>query len=89
MPYSYRPITNLYSGTAIFILMRIAIVAEPFVPIPPKRYGGIERVIANEIKGLQELGHEVTLLAPGDSKVECELIPICKKHIRIGKSEKE
>lgn len=68
--------------------MRIAIVAEPFVPIPPKKYGGIERVIDKQIKGLQELGHEVLLLAPGDSKVDCELIPICQKHISIGKSDK-
>ena len=59
--------------------MKIAILASPFLPIPPTRYGGTERVIYFLIKGLMELGHEVTLFASGDSKVECELIPICEE----------
>lgn len=59
--------------------MKIAILASPFLPIPPTKYGGTERVIYFLIKGLMELGHEVTLFASGDSKVECELIPICEK----------
>ena len=69
--------------------MRIAIAAEPFLPIPPKKYGGVERVIYYLIKGLQENGHEVILLAPGDSEVDCELIPICDKHSFFGKDKKE
>ena len=56
--------------------MKVAIVASPFYPIPPIRYGGAERVIYNLIKGLRELGHEPILLASGDSKVDCELVPI-------------
>ena len=59
--------------------MRIAIVAPPYIPIPPDMYGGIERVIQYLIKGLIELGHEPILLASGDSKVDCELIPIIDK----------
>lgn len=54
--------------------MRIAIVADPYVPIPPKKYGGTEQVIISQIKGLMELGHEPILFGPGDSKVPCELI---------------
>jgi glycosyltransferase involved in cell wall biosynthesis len=69
--------------------MKIAIAAEPFLPIPPKKYGGVERVIYYLIKGLQQNGHEVVLLAPGDSKVDCELIPICEKHFFFGKTRKE
>lgn len=69
--------------------MRIAVVAEPFVPVPPKKYGGIERVIYYLVKGLKEAGHQVTLLAPGDSEVDCELIPICPKHIMFGKTDAE
>ena len=42
--------------------MRVAIVAEPYVPVPPHQYGGIENVIANLIKGLQEQGHDPILL---------------------------
>jgi glycosyltransferase involved in cell wall biosynthesis len=69
--------------------MRIAIVAEGFVPIPPKKYGGTERVIYYLIKGLLEKGHEVKLLAPGDSEVDCELIPICEKHTFFGRNDEE
>ncbi len=54
--------------------MKIAIVADPFVAVPPRKYGGTEQVIYNSILGLKELGHEVILLAPGDSNVPCELI---------------
>ena len=57
--------------------MRIAVVAGPHYPVPPPRYGGTERVIGHLICGLLEEGHEPVLLAPGDSRVDCELIPIC------------
>lgn len=67
--------------------MHIAIVAEPFLPVPPKKYGGTERVIYWLIKGLQEQGHEVTLLAAGDSKVDCRLLPIAQQHIQFGLDE--
>lgn len=61
--------------------MKIAIVADPYVPVPPRKYGGTEQVIANSIKGLMELGHEPILLAPGDSEVPCELIPTVPKAV--------
>lgn len=57
--------------------MRIAVVAEPFVAIPPKQYGGIEQVIYHLIKGLKEAGHEPILLGPADSEVDCEIVAIC------------
>ena len=63
--------------------MRIAIVASPFYPIPPVRYGGAERVIYNLIKGLKELDHKPILLASGDSLVDCELIPIVEHSIGL------
>jgi glycosyltransferase involved in cell wall biosynthesis len=63
--------------------MRIAIVAEPFVAIPPNQYGGIEQVIFHLIKGLKEAGHEPVLLGPGDSEVDCEIVPICEKALRF------
>ena len=59
--------------------MKVAIVASPFVPIPPKKYGGSERVIQYLIKGLQELGHEPILFATADSTVDCEIVPIVRK----------
>lgn len=61
--------------------MRVAIVAGPYIPIPPTKYGGTERVIAYLIKGLKEAGHGPILLGPGDSKPGCELIPVVDKSI--------
>ena len=48
--------------------MRIAQVAPLFESIPPKRYGGTERVISYLTEELVRLGHEVTLFASGDSE---------------------
>lgn len=61
--------------------MRIAIIADPYVPVPPQKYGGTEQVVYNSIKGLIELGHEPVLFAPGDSVVPCELIPTVSRAI--------
>ncbi|MGI8778547.1 MAG: glycosyltransferase family 4 protein [Acidimicrobiales bacterium] len=47
--------------------MRIAIVAPPWGPIPPDRYGGIEQAVDGLARGLQEAGHEILLYATGDS----------------------
>jgi glycosyltransferase involved in cell wall biosynthesis len=47
--------------------MRIAIIAPPWVPVPPTRYGGTERVIDELARGLVQAGHEVLLWATGDS----------------------
>lgn len=55
--------------------LRIAITADPFIPVPPQLYGGIERIIDQLITTLQKQGHVVTLFAHADSKVNCELIP--------------
>lgn len=69
--------------------MRIAIVGNPYVPVPAPKYGGTERVIDNLIKGLLELKHEVIFLGPGDSQVDCELIPIVDKAVYFPKTKKE
>jgi len=54
--------------------MKIAMIAPPYIPIPPEKYGGIELVVYNLIEGLTALGHEVVLFAPRDSKVSCKMI---------------
>lgn len=69
--------------------MRVAIVGEPILPIPPNQYGGTEQVVYYLIKGLQELGHEPILLASGDSTVDCELIPITPQAIRFASTKKD
>ncbi len=47
--------------------MRIAIIAPPWVAVPPRAYGGTENVIDTLARGLQAAGHDVLLYATGDS----------------------
>ena len=47
--------------------MRVLYIADPFLPVPPRLYGGIERIVASTIQGALNAGHEVTLLAHPES----------------------
>src|SRR5690348_13403950 len=53
--------------------MRIAQVAPLQVAVPPRAYGGTERVIANLTEALVALGHDVNLCATGDSRTRAHL----------------
>ena len=53
--------------------MKIAQVAPLFESVPPKCYGGTERVVSYLTEALVEMGHEVTLYASGDSITQAEL----------------
>jgi glycosyltransferase involved in cell wall biosynthesis len=55
--------------------MKIAITADPEIPVPPILYGGIERIIFMLIEELHKEGHDIILFAHKDSKVPCKLIP--------------
>jgi glycosyltransferase involved in cell wall biosynthesis len=55
--------------------MRIAQIAPLLVAVPPKAYGGTERVVAELTDTLVQLGHEVTLFASGDSQTRARLVP--------------
>jgi glycosyltransferase involved in cell wall biosynthesis len=55
--------------------MRIALTADPELPVPPQLYGGIERIIDLLARELSRRGHEVTLFAHPDSATLAELIP--------------
>src|SRR5918911_3869532 len=48
--------------------MRIAMVSTPFVPVPPRQYGGTELVVHELVEELVARGHEVVLFATGDSR---------------------
>lgn len=52
--------------------MRVGLVAPPWVPVPPTRYGGTEAVIDRLARGLVAGGHEVLLVASGDSTCPVE-----------------
>ncbi|WP_419701087.1 glycosyltransferase family 4 protein [Mucilaginibacter sp. NFX135] len=53
--------------------MKIALIVNPLIPVPPEQYGGIERVVYVLIRELLKMGHEITLYANPDSKPGCEL----------------
>ncbi len=53
--------------------MKIGMIAPPWFPLPPRRYGGIEFVVSLLTEGLVERGHEVTLFASGDSETGARL----------------
>ena len=54
--------------------LRIAITADPFIPVPPLNYGGIERIIDFLVNGLVERGHEVVLVAKAGSTANVQLV---------------
>jgi glycosyltransferase involved in cell wall biosynthesis len=47
--------------------VRIAVIAPPWLPVPPPAYGGLEAVVDTLARGLRDAGHEVLLFATGDS----------------------
>ncbi|MGO4839154.1 glycosyltransferase, partial [Rhizobiaceae sp. 2RAB30] len=55
--------------------MRIAQVAPLFEAVPPKFYGGTERIVSYLTEELVTLGHDVTLFASGDSSTRATLVP--------------
>jgi glycosyltransferase involved in cell wall biosynthesis len=59
--------------------LRIAQIAPLWFPVPPKKYGGTERIIHFLTEELVKRGHDVTLFASGDSKTKAELISVTKK----------
>jgi glycosyltransferase involved in cell wall biosynthesis len=67
--------------------MRIAQVAPLAESVPPKLYGGTERVVAWLVDELVALGHDVTLYASGDSKTSATLVPAWPRAIRLGRPQ--
>ncbi len=63
--------------------LRIAQIAPLAEAVPPKLYGGTERVIWWLTEALVDLGHEVTLYASGDSETSARLIPCAPRGLRL------
>lgn len=63
--------------------MRIAQIAPLYESVPPKLYGGTERVVAHLTDALMDLGHEVTLFAAADSRTKAKLAPVRDQSIRL------
>jgi glycosyltransferase involved in cell wall biosynthesis len=62
--------------------VRIAQVAPLFESVPPRRYGGTERVVSYLTEELVRQGHRVTLFATADSETSAELVPIVERPLR-------
>jgi glycosyltransferase involved in cell wall biosynthesis len=65
--------------------MRIAQVAPLYESVPPKYYGGTERVVSYLTEELVRQGHEVTLFASGDSETNARLVAACRRSLRLDK----
>jgi glycosyltransferase involved in cell wall biosynthesis len=63
--------------------MRIAQIAPLYEAVPPKLYGGTERVVSYLTEALVDLGHDVTLFASGDSATAARLVPCAPRALRL------
>jgi len=63
--------------------MRIAQVAPLYESVPPKCYGGTERVVSYITEALVDQQHDVTLYASGDSQTRARLVGICPSALRL------
>ncbi|MDR3374627.1 MAG: glycosyltransferase family 4 protein [Ancalomicrobiaceae bacterium] len=63
--------------------MRIAQVAPLAESVPPKLYGGTERIVSYLTEELVRQGHDVTLFASGDSVTGAKLVPCAAKALRL------
>lgn len=63
--------------------LRIAQIAPLWESVPPRRYGGTERVVHYLTEELVRLGHSVTLFASGDSQTSAELQWCVRESLRI------
>jgi hypothetical protein len=65
--------------------VRIAQVAPLYESVPPKYYGGTERVVSYLTEELVRQGHEVTLFVSGDSVTKARLVAPCRRSLRLDK----
>jgi glycosyltransferase involved in cell wall biosynthesis len=69
--------------------MKIAQVAPLAESVPPKLYGGTERVVSWLTENLVRRGHDVTLFASGDSETSAELAPVVPRALRCDPNVKD
>jgi glycosyltransferase involved in cell wall biosynthesis len=66
--------------------MRVALVAPLFESVPPRLYGGTERVVHNLCRGLIDNNIEVTVFAAGDSSIDGKLVAVIDQALRLKKN---
>lgn len=63
--------------------MKIAQIAPLMESVPPRLYGGTERIVSYLVEELVEQGHNVTLFASADSLTAAQLLPCCPQSLRL------
>lgn len=63
--------------------MKIAQIAPLIESVPPRLYGGTERIVSYLTEELLAQGHDVTLFASGDSVTSARLVPCCAQALRL------
>ena len=69
--------------------MKIAQIAPLAESVPPRMYGGTERIVSYLTEELVKLGHEVTLFASGDSITSANLVSCAAKALRLDEAVKD
>jgi glycosyltransferase involved in cell wall biosynthesis len=77
------------AGTARKTTMKIAQIAPLIESVPPRLYGGTERIVSYLTEELVALGHDVTLFASGDSITAANLVPCVPKALRLDASVRD
>jgi len=70
-------------GLLVLQSMKIAQVAPLIESVPPRAYGGTERVVHYLTEALVQMGHDVTLFASGDSRTSGRLVPVVDRALRL------
>jgi glycosyltransferase involved in cell wall biosynthesis len=74
---------------ALYGFVRIAQVAPLYESVPPKLYGGTERVVSYITEALVREGQDVTLYASGDSETAARLVKVCNTSLRLDNNCKD
>jgi glycosyltransferase involved in cell wall biosynthesis len=69
--------------------LKIAQIAPLMESVPPKLYGGTERIVSYLTEELVRLGHDVTLFASGDSVTAAKLVPCAPTALRLDASVRD
>src|ERR1700719_1386113 len=83
MEWNFASLYEFACAGRVKVVMKIAQVAPLIESVPPRLYGGTERIASYLTEGLVGLGHDVTLFARGDSITSAELVPCCTRALRL------
>src|SRR5271165_5771345 len=78
-----QPLRLLSSEYVVRLKMRIAQIAPLYESVPPKLYGGTERIVSYLTEELVRQKQNVTLFASGDSVTKARLVPITEQALRL------